>query len=74
MPAKSKSQQRLFGAAIGGANFPEAQKIRQEMSTSQIRDFAATPRTGLPKRIGPPRMPRHHAQAGLPRVLGGKQA
>jgi hypothetical protein len=51
MPAKSKSQQRLFGAVEGGATFPLAKKIRSEMTRKQIRDFATTKRTHLPDRI-----------------------
>jgi hypothetical protein len=47
MPAKSKAQQRLFGAALnakrGGKTFPLAQKLAGQMNTSQLQDFAANP-------------------------------
>ncbi len=53
MPAKSKSQQRLFGAVEGGATFPMANKIRHQMTSKQVRDFASTKRVNLPDRIKP---------------------
>ena len=51
MPAKSKSQARLFRAAEHGATFPKAEAIRADMSLGQMRDFARTPTTGLPTRV-----------------------
>ncbi len=51
MPSKSKSEQRLFGAALGGAQFPAAQQIRESMSLGQMRDFARGPMTGKPERV-----------------------
>lgn len=51
MPAKSQAQQRLMAAAEHGANFPLARTIRQSMTHSQMHDFAATKRTGLPKHV-----------------------
>lgn len=50
MPAASQSQQRLFGAALHGATFPKARKLRQQMTPAKLREFASTPRTGLPNR------------------------
>lgn len=58
MPAKSAAQQRLMAAAEHGANFPMAKKIRGSMSHSQMHDFAATKRKGLPPHV--PRAPRSH--------------
>jgi hypothetical protein len=52
MPSVSQAQQRAFGAALGGAKFPLARKLRASMSTSKLKEFASTPRTGLPKRAG----------------------
>lgn len=51
MPAKSKRQQRLFGAVEGGATFPLAKKIRAQMTSKQVRDFAATKRVNLPDSV-----------------------
>ena len=51
MPAKSKAQRRLFGAAEHGAKFPMAKKLRGSMSHSQLRDFAKTKEKGLPTRV-----------------------
>lgn len=56
MPARSQSQQRLFAAAEHGATFPLAQKLRGSMTHTQLHDFAATKRTGLPGRV--PKRPR----------------
>ena len=51
MPAKSKSQQRLFGAALnakrGGKTFPEAEKLAKELSAKQLKDFATKPKSYL---------------------------
>ena len=51
MPARSKAQRRLMGAAEHGADFPMAQKIRKSMSKSQMHDFAVTREKGLPRRV-----------------------
>lgn len=50
MPAKSQAQQRLMAAAEHGADFPLAQKLRGSMTHQQLHDFAATKRSGLPKK------------------------
>ena len=52
MPAKSKAQRRLMGAAEHGANFPKAKKIRQTMTHQQMHDFAVTPEKGLMYKVG----------------------
>lgn len=76
MPAVSKSQQRLFGAVVGGAKFPLAKKIRSQMTSKQVRDFAATKRTNLPDRIkvAKPVSPKRAAQSFLraPRASVGQ--
>lgn len=41
MPASSRAQQRLMGAAEHGAKFPMAKKIRSSMSHKQMHDFAS---------------------------------
>lgn len=41
MPAKSKAQQRLMGAAEHGAKFPLAVKVRESMSPQALHDFAS---------------------------------
>lgn len=56
MPAKSQAQQRLFGAAANGADFPLARKIRATMSRKTMRDFAATKHQHLPDRIKAPKI------------------
>lgn len=54
MPAKSKAQQRLMGAAEHGANFPMAQKLRQSMTHQQLHDFASGSMKGKPTHVGHP--------------------
>lgn len=49
MPAKSKAQRRLMGAAEHGATFPKARAIQKSMTRPQMREFATTPEKGLPK-------------------------
>jgi len=39
MPATSLPQQRLFQAVAHGATFPLAEKLRREMTPTQIEDF-----------------------------------
>lgn len=51
MPAKSKAQQRLMGAAEHGATFPLAQKIRSSMTHQQMHDFASGSEKGKPERV-----------------------
>jgi hypothetical protein len=51
MPAESKSQQRLMGAAEHGADFPLAKKLRKQMTHQQLHDFAAGPEKGKPERV-----------------------
>ncbi len=59
MPAKSKAQQRLMGAAEHGATFPMAKKVRGSMSMSQLHDFAVGSMRGKPTHVGHP-----HANLG----------
>lgn len=58
MPAKSKSEQRLFGAAEHGADFPLAEKLRESMTHDQLHDFASGSEAGKPERV---RKPEHFA-------------
>lgn len=51
MPAKSKSQQRLMGAAAHGADFPKAQQLRQSMSGKTLREFASGSMRGKPQHV-----------------------
>lgn len=51
MPAKSKAQQRLIGAAEHGAQFPMAQKIRQSMTHQQMHDFAVGSEANKPQHV-----------------------
>ena len=51
MPAKSKAQQRLMGAAEHGAQFPMAKQVRASMTLGQLHDFAVGPMTGKPTRV-----------------------
>lgn len=55
MPAKSKSQQRLFGMVhacqkSGEACSPEVKKIAGEISKKDAEEFASTKHKGLPER------------------------
>ena len=43
MPSKSKAQQHLMAAAIHGATFSMAAKVRASMTTPQLQDFAKGP-------------------------------
>lgn len=58
MPAKSVKQQRLMGAAEGGASFPLAEKIRETMKPADLKDFASTPHAGLPMKVKAPKAPK----------------
>jgi hypothetical protein len=49
MPAVSKAQRRLMGAAEHGADFPMAKKVRESMTSEQMHDFAATKEKGKPE-------------------------
>lgn len=49
MPAKSKVQQMFMGAELARKRAGKATKTG--MSESQLEDFAATKRTGLPTRV-----------------------
>lgn len=42
MPAKSKAQQRLAQAALHGADFPKAKRMRASMDRSDLKHFAAS--------------------------------
>jgi hypothetical protein len=48
MPAQSKAFQRLAGAALAGASFPMAHKLRDSMTATQLRAFASGPMAGKP--------------------------
>jgi len=50
MPAKSKAQQRFMGAELGRKRV--GKKTKTGMSEKQLKEFASTPRKGLPKRKG----------------------
>ena len=51
MPAVSKAQQRLMGAAEHGAKFPMAKKLRASMSMQQLHDFASGSEKGKPQHV-----------------------
>jgi len=51
MPAVSKAQQRLMGAAEHGADFPMARKLRQSMTLKQLHDFASGSEQGKPTHV-----------------------
>ena len=48
MPAKSKAQQRLMGADLARAR--EGKATRTGMSEKHLKEYASTPRKGLPAR------------------------
>lgn len=49
MPAKSKAQQGMMGAELARKRAGKATKT--DMTESQLKDFASTPRKGLPKKV-----------------------
>jgi len=51
MPAKSRSQQRLFQAAEHGATFAKAKQLRKSMTMSQLHDFAVGSEQGKPEHV-----------------------
>jgi len=51
MPAKSKVQAGLMGADLARAR--AGKKTRTGMSQAQLKEYASTPRKGLPARKGP---------------------
>uniref|UniRef100_A0A7C3Z9S1 DUF3008 family protein n=1 Tax=Desulfobacca acetoxidans TaxID=60893 RepID=A0A7C3Z9S1_9BACT len=64
MPAKSKAQQKLMGIALGikrgetpPSYSPEAARMAEEMSESDLEEFAGTKRSKLPPRVKPPKQP-----------------
>jgi hypothetical protein len=53
MPATSQAQQRFMGAAYGRKKAGHPRAGDPEMSIKQFRDFASTPRKGLPRYAKP---------------------
>jgi hypothetical protein len=51
MPARSQAQQEMMGADL--ARLRKGQPTRTGMSEQQLKDFASTPRKGLPKKVKP---------------------
>ena len=56
MPAKSKAQQGLMGAAYAAkkSGKPVSAKVAavaESMSKKSLKDFASTPTKGLPKKV-----------------------
>ena len=49
MPAKSQAQQKLMGADLARAR--AGKKTRTGMDEAELKDFASTPRKGLPKKV-----------------------
>lgn len=43
MPSTSKKQRRLMRAAMHGADFPMAKKVRQSMAPATLAEFAEAP-------------------------------
>lgn len=50
-PARSKSQQRLMGAAAHGADFPKAREVRASMSPKSLREYASGSTKGKPQHV-----------------------
>lgn len=63
MPSRSKAQQRLMAAAEHGATFPAAKAIRRSMTREQMREYAETPRKGLPEHVTRKAPVEHEAHA-----------
>lgn len=51
MPAPSKAEQRLMGAAEHGGDFPMAKKLRKSMTHDQLHDFASGSMKGKPEHV-----------------------
>jgi len=58
MPSVSQAQQGFMGAAYARAKAGHPRKGDPDMSIRQLRDFAATPRKGLPARASTRKMQR----------------
>ncbi len=69
MPAKSRAQQRLMGAAEHGASFPLAQKLRASMTHQQLHDFASGSKKGKPQHVKRA-APTHPAMVQRARMVG----
>lgn len=52
MPAVSKAQQRLMGAAYGGSQTPAARALRTSMTEQELKDYASGSMRGKPERVG----------------------
>ncbi len=52
MPAVSKAQQRLMGAAYGGSQTPAARAIRASMTDTELKAYASGSMRGKPERVG----------------------
>jgi hypothetical protein len=65
MPAKSKAQQRLMGAAEHGASFPLARAMRASMSHQQLHDFASGSMKGKPTHVAAPKPAAQHPHRNL---------
>ena len=48
-PAKSKAQQRFMGAEL--ARKRAGKKTKTDMTAKQLKEFASTPRKGLPAKV-----------------------
>ena len=65
MPAVSKAQQRLMGAAEHGASFPMARKLRSSMTMGQLHDFAVGSEKGKPEHVRKGRPAKSHPARNL---------
>jgi uncharacterized protein DUF3008 len=68
MPAKSRAQQRLMGAAEHGATFPLARKLRASMTHQQLHEFASGREKGKPEHV----RSSHHSSVPHPHRNLGK--
>lgn len=53
MPARSKAQQEAMAIELAKRKHGEGGSRFAGMSMEQLREFAATPRAGLPERVKP---------------------
>jgi hypothetical protein len=72
MPAKSKAQQAVFGMADAiqkGKMQPKAgspsASIAKTVPPKAVKEFASTPISGLPQKMGPPPKPAAPAPRGV---------
>ena len=72
MPAVSKKQQRFMGAELGRKR--AGKKTKTKMTEKQLKEYASTPRKGLPeKKKGNPNDHSEENAKERMKMMGGKE-